>query len=95
MRSFVPAHPCAARGRATAADIVGDTYFAHALTPQRGFEFETFFSLSCQNCPDVVQALNLMSIINPRIKHVAVSPDGVSWPETLPVGSTKASLGVI
>ena len=38
-----PAHPCAARGRATAADIVDDTYFAHALTPQRGFEFETFF----------------------------------------------------
>ncbi|MGD9700890.1 MAG: alkyl hydroperoxide reductase subunit F [Acidimicrobiia bacterium] len=34
--------------------------------------FETFFSLSCQNCPDVVQALNLMSVINPRIKHVAI-----------------------
>src|SRR5690606_15006447 len=24
------------------------------------FRFETYFSLSCQNCPDVVQALNLM-----------------------------------
>ncbi|HEY9572739.1 MAG TPA: alkyl hydroperoxide reductase subunit F, partial [Pusillimonas sp.] len=36
------------------------------------YEFETYFSLSCQNCPDVVQALNLMSIINPRIKHVAI-----------------------
>lgn len=34
--------------------------------------FETYFSLSCQNCPDVVQALNLMSVINPRIKHVAI-----------------------
>lgn len=34
--------------------------------------FETYFSLSCQNCPDVVQALNTMSIINPRIKHVAI-----------------------
>jgi len=33
------------------------------------YEFETYFSLSCQNCPDVVQALNAMSIINPRIKH--------------------------
>ncbi|HEY0833397.1 MAG TPA: alkyl hydroperoxide reductase subunit F [Azospirillum sp.] len=34
--------------------------------------FETYFSLSCQNCPDVVQALNLMSALNPRIKHVAI-----------------------
>lgn len=36
------------------------------------FAFETYFSLSCQNCPDVVQALNTMSVINPRIKHVAI-----------------------
>ncbi|NYT86976.1 alkyl hydroperoxide reductase subunit F [Pollutimonas harenae] len=36
------------------------------------FKFETYFSLSCQNCPDVVQALNVMSIINPRIQHVAI-----------------------
>ncbi len=34
--------------------------------------FETYFSLTCQNCPDVVQALNLMSIINPRITHTAI-----------------------
>jgi alkyl hydroperoxide reductase subunit F len=34
--------------------------------------FETFFSLSCQNCPDVVQALNLMSILNPEITHTAI-----------------------
>lgn len=36
------------------------------------FAFETYFSLSCQSCPDVVQALNLMSILNPRIRHVAI-----------------------
>lgn len=36
------------------------------------YSFETYFSLSCQNCPDVVQALNTMSVINPRIKHVAI-----------------------
>ncbi|HTH17607.1 MAG TPA: alkyl hydroperoxide reductase subunit F [Magnetospirillum sp.] len=36
------------------------------------YMFETYFSLSCQNCPDVVQALNLMATINPRIKHVAI-----------------------
>ena len=35
-------------------------------------EFETYFSLSCQNCPDVVQALNLISILNPKIKHTAI-----------------------
>ena len=33
------------------------------------FHFETFISLSCHNCPDVVQALNLMSVINPGISH--------------------------
>ncbi len=36
------------------------------------FVFETYMSLSCHNCPDVVQALNLMAVLNPRIKHVAV-----------------------
>lgn len=36
------------------------------------YAFETYFSLSCQNCPDVVQALNLMSVLNPRIKHTAI-----------------------
>ncbi|MGM0913777.1 MAG: alkyl hydroperoxide reductase subunit F [Pseudomonadota bacterium] len=34
--------------------------------------FETYFSLSCQNCPDVVQALNLMAILNPHVHHVAI-----------------------
>ncbi|HSW13829.1 MAG TPA: alkyl hydroperoxide reductase subunit F [Solimonas sp.] len=36
------------------------------------YRFETYFSLSCQNCPDVVQALNLMAVLNPRIRHVAI-----------------------
>ncbi|WP_304170662.1 alkyl hydroperoxide reductase subunit F [Phenylobacterium aquaticum] len=36
------------------------------------FSFETYFSLTCQNCPDVVQALNLMSVLNPNIRHVAI-----------------------
>jgi alkyl hydroperoxide reductase subunit F len=34
--------------------------------------FETYLSLTCQNCPDVVQALNLMSVLNPNITHVAI-----------------------
>jgi len=36
------------------------------------FEFETFISLSCHNCPDVVQALNLMAVLNPNIRHVMI-----------------------
>jgi len=37
------------------------------------YHFETYFSLSCQNCPDVVQALNLlMAVLNPNIRHVAI-----------------------
>jgi alkyl hydroperoxide reductase subunit F len=36
------------------------------------FKFETFISLSCQLCPDVVQALNLMAILNPKIRHTMI-----------------------
>ena len=36
------------------------------------YRFETYYSLSCQNCPDVVQALNLMAVLNPRVNHVAI-----------------------
>ena len=36
------------------------------------FAFETYYSLSCQNCPDVVQALNLMAVLNPGITHTAI-----------------------
>ena len=36
------------------------------------FHFETFISLSCHNCPDVVQALNLMSVLNPGISHTMI-----------------------
>ncbi len=43
------------------------------------FHFETFFSLTCQNCPDVVQALNLMAALNPKVKHTAI--DGAVFQE--------------
>ncbi len=49
---------------------------AELLETVRGLEgplhFETFFSLTCQNCPDVVQALNIMAALNPAITHVAI-----------------------
>ena len=34
--------------------------------------FETYMSLTCHNCPDVVQALNLMAVLNPRIQSVVI-----------------------
>jgi len=36
------------------------------------FNFEVYMSLSCHNCPDVVQALSLMAIRNPRIKTTVI-----------------------
>lgn len=36
------------------------------------YEFVTYVSLTCQNCPDVVQALNLMAARNPAIRHTMV-----------------------
>ena len=36
------------------------------------FEFEVYVSLTCHNCPDVVQALNLMAVQNPRIKTTMI-----------------------
>ncbi|HEY8539520.1 MAG TPA: alkyl hydroperoxide reductase subunit F [Steroidobacteraceae bacterium] len=35
-------------------------------------KFETFISLSCQNCPDVVQALNLLAVVNPNVSHTMI-----------------------
>ena len=36
------------------------------------YSFETYMSLHCQSCPDTIQALNAMSVLNPRIQHVAI-----------------------
>jgi NADH-dependent peroxiredoxin subunit F len=36
------------------------------------YQFEVFMSLSCHNCPDVVQALNLMAVLNPRVSAVTI-----------------------
>jgi alkyl hydroperoxide reductase subunit F len=43
------------------------------------YHFETYVSLSCHNCPDVVQALNSMSILNPGITHTMI--DGAAFKE--------------
>ncbi|MFY8119292.1 MAG: alkyl hydroperoxide reductase subunit F [Roseateles sp.] len=36
------------------------------------YAFEVYMSLSCHNCPDVVQALSLMSVLNPKVKTVVI-----------------------
>lgn len=36
------------------------------------YHFETYISLSCQNCPEVVQALNVMAVHNPNISHTMI-----------------------
>ena len=41
--------------------------------------FETYVSLSCHNCPDVVQALNVMSVLNPGISNTMI--DGAVFKE--------------
>src|SRR5690625_2624938 len=41
--------------------------------------FESYISLSCQNCPEVVQALNIMSVLNPNISHTMI--DGAAFKE--------------
>lgn len=43
------------------------------------YRFETYISLSCQNCPEVVQALNVMAVHNPNISHTMI--DGALYQE--------------
>ena len=44
---------------------------------QEDCHFETYITLSCNNCPDAVQAFNLMAAVNPRIQHTMV--DGLMF----------------
>lgn len=41
------------------------------------YRFESYISLTCHNCPDVVQALNIMSLLNPGISHTMI--DGAAY----------------
>ncbi|MFD1019620.1 alkyl hydroperoxide reductase subunit F [Thalassobacillus hwangdonensis] len=52
------------------------------------YHFETYVSLSCHNCPDVVQALNLMSVINPNITHTMI--DGAAFKEEAEHNNVRA-----
>ncbi len=52
------------------------------------YRFETFFSLSCQNCPDVIQAINIMAALNPSVSHVAI--DGAMFREEVETRNVMA-----
>ncbi|MFC5465721.1 alkyl hydroperoxide reductase subunit F [Lederbergia graminis] len=52
------------------------------------YHFETYVSLSCHNCPDVVQALNIMSVINPNITHTMI--DGAVFKEEVETKNVMA-----
>jgi alkyl hydroperoxide reductase subunit F len=54
------------------APKVSDETAAAIRSIDRDLVFETYMSLTCQNCPDVVQALNVISVLNRRISHVAI-----------------------
>ncbi|MEW4290623.1 alkyl hydroperoxide reductase subunit F [Rossellomorea marisflavi] len=43
------------------------------------YHFESYISLTCHNCPDVVQALNIMSLLNDGISHTMI--DGAAFKE--------------
>jgi len=48
---------------------------------QGEFNFEIYISLSCQNCPEVVQALNMMATLNPGVKVTMI--DGALFPQEI------------
>ncbi|MCC5816754.1 MAG: alkyl hydroperoxide reductase subunit F, partial [Leptospira sp.] len=52
---------------------------ARLKTITEPLEFETVVSLECHNCPDVVQTLNSISLLNPNIKHTMI--DGSLFPD--------------
>ncbi|MGV0991440.1 MAG: alkyl hydroperoxide reductase subunit F [Mycobacterium sp.] len=60
---------------------VSDEVVAAIAALDGEYRFETYMSLSCQNCPDVVQAINTMSVINPRI--VATAIDGALYQDEI------------
>jgi alkyl hydroperoxide reductase subunit F len=54
------------------APKISDEQVAQIKSLTGDFRFETYISLSCHNCPDVVQALNTMAALNPNVHHVMI-----------------------
>ena len=51
---------------------VAESQLAQIKSLKCSFRFDVYMSLSCHNCPDVVQALSLMALINPAVKTVVI-----------------------
>ncbi len=54
------------------APKISDEQVAQIKALSAPLRFETYISLSCHNCPDVVQALNTMAALNPNVQHVMI-----------------------
>ena len=54
------------------APKVDDAIVKKIKSIAKPLHFETYVSLTCHNCPDVVQALNIMSVLNPNISHTMI-----------------------
>lgn len=52
------------------------------------YHFESYISLTCHNCPDVVQALNIMSVLNPGISHTMI--DGAAYKQEVEIKDIMA-----
>lgn len=68
---------------------IDDKLIAAIKNINKKYHFETYVSLTCHNCPDVVQALNMMSVLNPNISHTMI--DGALFQEEV---DTKEIMGV-
>ena len=51
---------------------IGDSVLEQIRTLPGTLHFETYLSLSCQNCPEVVQAINIMAALTPNVTHVLI-----------------------
>lgn len=52
--------------------IADRTTIEQIRTLESNYYFETYISLSCASCVDVVQALNMMTVINPQIHNITI-----------------------
>ncbi len=51
---------------------ISDEDLARIKSIDEQIHFETVVSLTCHNCPEVVQALNIMAVVNPKISHTMI-----------------------
>lgn len=54
------------------APKISDEQVQRIKSIDKELKFETIVSLTCHNCPEVVQALNIMSVLNPKISHTMI-----------------------